>query len=204
MARTLALWDASFASSVEHVGRVVRLSGGFVRQRILAVTRRCGLAPTRPTFHRGNRSGSGTCASLTLVQRNRPFRARSAHREPTFAVFGAGCLHWESERRLRATSTVADARKAGDKGQNRAPGDCENFVPQRIHRHQTGNPAPCAGQKTPGLLRYLGRRLVDLFKPDGCVALGPCSADPAGENGAQGRRMGERHEDMADNHNEKA
>ena len=65
-------------------------------------------------------------------------------------------------------------------------------------------PTPCAGQKTPGLLRYLGRRLVDLFEPDGCVALGPCSADPAGENGAQRRRMGERHEDMANNYNEKA
>ena len=50
MARTLALWDASFASSVGHVGRVVWLSGGFVLQRILTVTRRCGLAPDGAEF----------------------------------------------------------------------------------------------------------------------------------------------------------
>jgi len=93
MAKTLALWDASFASSVERVGRVVRLSGGFVASEF-AQSLGGAVSPRRGRlFHGGDRSGPGKWASLTPVKGIGAFGARSAHRGPTFAVFGAGRLH---------------------------------------------------------------------------------------------------------------
>jgi hypothetical protein len=47
-----------------------------------------------PILHGGDRSASARCTSLTLVKRNRAFGARSGHLGPTFAVFGAGRLHF--------------------------------------------------------------------------------------------------------------
>ncbi len=54
----------------------------------------------RPTFHRGDRSGPQERTSLTLVQRNRRFRARPGHNGTTFAVFGTGRLHFTPASRL--------------------------------------------------------------------------------------------------------
>ena len=48
----------------------------------------------RLTFHGGHRSGSERWTSLTLVQRNGLVFDRSSAGRPTFAVFGAGRLHF--------------------------------------------------------------------------------------------------------------
>ena len=53
-------------------------------------------------FHGGDRSGSETCRSLTLLKRKRAFRARSGDRDPTFAAFGQYPLHFLPARRRLA------------------------------------------------------------------------------------------------------
>ncbi len=52
------------------------------------------VARQSPTFHGGARSGPEEWTSLSLVQKNRRFGDRSGHNGTTFAVFGAGLLHF--------------------------------------------------------------------------------------------------------------